>query len=109
MSQNIRATPRSSGRQGSTAKVDASGMAIMSDSSIALKPVIDAHRYLVGHAAADDALRLELLHPLREEPVREVRHQLLHLGEARRAVHQDQEDRAGPALAHELHGSVISR
>ena len=40
-SQNIRATPRSSGRQGSTAKVDASGMAIMSDSSMALKPVID--------------------------------------------------------------------
>src|SRR6188472_1023880 len=41
MSQNIRATPCSSGRQGNTAKVPASGMAIMSDSSIALKPVID--------------------------------------------------------------------
>ena len=40
-SQNIRATPLSSGRHGSTLKVDASGMAIMSDSSIALKPVID--------------------------------------------------------------------
>src|SRR3954469_15427845 len=37
----MRATPRSSGRQGSTAKVAGSGMAIMSDSSIALKPVID--------------------------------------------------------------------
>ena len=37
----MRATPRSSGRQGSTAKVDGSGMAIMSDSSIALKPVIE--------------------------------------------------------------------
>src|SRR5687768_16723607 len=37
----MRATPRSSGRQGSTRNVDASGMAIMSDSSIALKPVIE--------------------------------------------------------------------
>ena len=37
----MRATPRSSGRQGRIAKVDGSGMAIMSDSSIALKPVID--------------------------------------------------------------------
>src|SRR5918992_2112577 len=41
MSQNIRATPLPSGRHGSTAKVLASGMAIMSDSSIALKPVIE--------------------------------------------------------------------
>src|SRR6185503_13462461 len=41
MSQNIRATPLSSGRQGRIANVDASGMAIMSDSSIALKPVIE--------------------------------------------------------------------
>src|SRR5215217_5185609 len=43
MSANMRATPppSSSGRHGSTANVDASGTAIMSDSSIALKPVID--------------------------------------------------------------------
>ena len=41
MSQNMRATPCSSGRQGSTAKVVGSGIAIMSDSSIALKPVIE--------------------------------------------------------------------
>src|SRR6478736_3023560 len=41
MSQNIRATPCSSGRQGRIANVSASGIAIMSDSSIALKPVID--------------------------------------------------------------------
>ena len=40
-SQNIRPTPCSSGRHGSTANVLASGIAIMSDSSIALKPVID--------------------------------------------------------------------
>src|SRR5215210_9192065 len=43
MSANIRATPppSSSGRHGSSRKVLGSGMAIMSDSSIALKLVID--------------------------------------------------------------------
>ena len=41
MSQNMRATPASPGRHGSSTKVLGSGMAIMSDSSIALKPVID--------------------------------------------------------------------
>src|SRR5579884_2244811 len=41
MSQNIRATPCSAGRQGRMANVLASGMAIMSDSSIGLNPVID--------------------------------------------------------------------
>src|SRR4051794_34571245 len=43
MSANIRATPppSSSGRQGRTANVLGSGIAIMSDSSIALKPVIE--------------------------------------------------------------------
>src|SRR3954451_10400049 len=41
MSQNIRPTPWSAGRHGRIANVDGSGIAIMSDSSIALKPVID--------------------------------------------------------------------
>ena len=41
MSQNIRATPSTFGRHGSTANVLGSGIAIMSDSSIALKPVIE--------------------------------------------------------------------
>ena len=41
MSQNIRATPASPGRHGSTQNVLGSGWAIMSDSSIALKPVIE--------------------------------------------------------------------
>ena len=41
MSQNIRATPSSSGRQGSEANVVGSGIATMSDSSMALKPVIE--------------------------------------------------------------------
>ena len=37
----MRATPLSSGRHGRILKVDGSGIAIMSDSSIALNPVID--------------------------------------------------------------------
>ena len=37
----MRATPSSVGRHGSTANVVGSGSAIMSDSSIALKPVIE--------------------------------------------------------------------
>ncbi len=42
MSQNMRATAfSSSGRQGIRAKVEGSGIAIMSDSSIGLKPVIE--------------------------------------------------------------------
>ena len=41
MSQIIRATPCSAGRHGSTRNVVGSGIAIMSDSSIGLKPVID--------------------------------------------------------------------
>src|SRR4051812_37912744 len=41
MSQNIRPTPCASGRHGRTMNVLGSGMAIMSDSSMALKPVID--------------------------------------------------------------------
>jgi hypothetical protein len=41
MSQNIRATPCSIGRQGSVENVVGSGTAIMSDSSIGLKPVIE--------------------------------------------------------------------
>ena len=43
MSANMRATPppSPSGRQGSTWNVAGSGIAIMSDSSIALNPVID--------------------------------------------------------------------
>ena len=42
MSQNMRPTPFSSGRHGRMSKVPGSGIAIMSDSSIGLKPVIDA-------------------------------------------------------------------
>src|SRR5919106_1529592 len=194
-SQNMRATPRSSGRHGRTANVAGSGMAIMSDSSIALKPVIDepsnpippskasssscawieklfswprmsvnqrrtkrmsrsstnawmsaavcgctlmarrlqpgvgpalerADRRLerlalvgqgvldpdrggVDDAALDDALRLQLLHPLRQQPVREIGNEPLELGEAGGPVHQDEEDRARPALPHQLDGVVV--
>src|SRR5665213_2147857 len=41
MSQNILATPCSSGRHGRTANVDGLGSAMMSDFSIGLKPVSD--------------------------------------------------------------------
>ena len=41
MSQNIRPVAFSAGRQGRIANVPGSGMAIMSDSSIGLKPVMD--------------------------------------------------------------------
>ncbi len=41
MSQNIRPVAFSTGRQGRIAKVAGSGCAIMSDSSIGLKPVIE--------------------------------------------------------------------
>src|SRR5688500_4002227 len=193
----MRATPRSSGRQGRIAKVDGSGMAIMSDSSMALKPVMeepskpippsnasssswalieklfswprmsvnqsrtkrmsrsstnartssalcgwsvmrgrlqpsvgptlerphgrferlalrgeevfDPDRCVVDDAPLDDSLGLELLHPLRQEPVREVGHEPLELGEAGGPVHEDEQDRAGPALAHQLDGLVVGR
>src|SRR6185436_9839934 len=190
MSQNIRPTPLSSGRHGRTANVDGSGIAIMSDSSIALKPVMDepskpmppsnasssssllieklfscprmsvnqkrmkrmsrsstidltssavrgwsamfslfvgfeegarllarqpvvrpalkrAHGRLEGaalvrervldldgtrvaHVTLDDLLGLELLHPLGQEPVGDVGHELAHFREAQRPVHQDE-------------------
>ncbi len=41
MSQNMRATERSWGRQGMMAKVAGSGMAIMSDSSMRANPSMD--------------------------------------------------------------------
>src|SRR3954447_1207155 len=178
----MRATPRSSGRHGSTAKVEGSGIAIMSDSSIALNPVIDepskpmppskasssscalieklfswprmsvnqsrtkrmsrsstkartssavrgwslmprrlqpsvgpqlerahggleglpllredvlhSHGRVVDHVALDDPLALQLLHPLRQQPVGQVGDEPLELGEAGRPVHQDEQDRA---------------
>src|SRR4051794_19978036 len=200
MSQNIRATPCSSGRQGSTAKVEGSGIAIMSDSSMALNPVIEEpskpmppskasssssrwtendlswprtsvnHRrmkrssrsstmawtssavlgmsamrrqatcrhsqpalrprlefgdggpQLLAHGrqpvprapllglALDEAPGLELLHPLGEEAVGELGDGGADLREAGGpAVHEDHDDRAGPALAHELDGLVVVR
>ncbi len=55
MSQNIRATPCSSGRHGSTANVLGSGIAIMSDSSIGLKPVIDEPSNPIPPSNASDS------------------------------------------------------
>ena len=230
MSQNIRATPCSAGRHGRIANVVGSGIAIMSDSSIALKPVIEepsnpippsnasassvaliendfswprmsvnhrrmkrisrsstsartssavvrsgvaiagAERYLSrrwlgsarrvcpgrlagrsarswtpacdglgasawpragartaparargpsarartrpaaaarGYRPLDDPAGLELLHPLGQQPVGELRDRLRHLGEAQRAVHQDAQDRAGPAAPDQLDRLVV--
>src|SRR5919106_5795999 len=212
MSQNMRATPLSSGRHGRTLKVTGSGIAIMSDSSIALKPVMDepskpmppskasssssalieklfswprmsvnqrrtkrmprsstndlissavrggwsamgldsfggwagglgarkanqlqpgarpglqrpdggleraallgqrvlhADRHVVDHAALDNALGLELLEALGQEPVREIGHQELHLGEAQRTIQEHEQDGAGPALPDQLDRPVI--
>src|SRR5215208_6413680 len=205
-SQNMRATPLSSGRQGRIANVDGSGIAIMSDSSIALKPVIDEpskpmppskasssswalneklfswprmsvnqrrtkrmsrsstkaltssavcgwsamgrsfgrsaersrlqpgarpalqrqdsglerlallgqgvfhpHRGVVDHAPLDDPLGRQLLHALRQKSVRQVGHELLELRETRGALHQNEQDRARPALADQLDGLVVGR
>src|ERR1700759_4394131 len=216
MSQNIRATPCSAGRHGSTLNVSGSGIAIMSDSSIGLKPVIEdpsnpippsnasdssvalienalswprmsvnqrrmkrmsrsetsemtssavrwrdvaviergtllaasreggksgadglaasaepavgprlelderglelgAHlRQRVldpqgrsgNHRPLDDAARLELLHALGQQAVRQLGHGLSDLREAQRAVHQDAQDRSGPPSPPHIHGLV---
>ena len=58
-SQNRRATPCSSGRHGRIANVDGSGIAIMSDSSIALKPVIEEpSKPMPSEKAASSSARL---------------------------------------------------
>ena len=63
MSQNMRATPCSSGRHGRIENVDASGIATMSDSSIALKPVIEEPSKLAppSKASRSSALLIEKL------------------------------------------------
>ena len=71
--------------------------------------VLDPHGRVVDHAALDDPLGLELLHPLRQQPVGEVGHEPLELGEASGPVHEDEQDRAGPALAHQLDRLVVGR
>src|SRR5215212_402347 len=69
--------------------------------------VFDPDGPRVAHVTLDDPLGLEFLHPLGQQPVGDVGDELAHLREAQRAVHQDEEDRAGPALPHELDGLVI--
>src|SRR3954451_3125698 len=69
--------------------------------------VLDADRGAVEHAALDDALPLELLEPLRQEPVRELGDELPDAGEVERAVHEHEQDRTGPALADQLDRSVV--
>ena len=57
--------------------------------------------------AVDDPASLELLHPLGQEPVGELRDGLRDLGEAQRAIHQDPHDRAGPAASDQLYRFVV--
>src|SRR5215210_2123194 len=65
--------------------------------------ILDPRRRGAAHPALDEAARLELLHALGEQPVRQRGHRLGDLGEAHRAALEHHcEDRAGPALAHEL-------
>src|SRR5215208_2790285 len=71
--------------------------------------VLDPDRGVVDHAALDDALGLQLLHPLRQQPVREIGNEPFELGEAGGAIHQDEEDRPRPPLAHQLDGVVVFR
>src|SRR4051794_871661 len=69
--------------------------------------VLDAHRRALEHPALDDALGLELLEPLAEEAVGELGHEMADAGEVERAVHQDEQDRSGPAFADEFDGAVV--
>src|SRR5215212_8965966 len=71
--------------------------------------VLHPHGRVGDHVPLDDALGLELLHPLGQQAVGEVRHQLLELREPGRAVQQHEQDRAGPALADELDSLVVRR
>ena len=53
-----------------------------SASPLSVRTYSTLHRRVVDHVALDDALGLQLLHPLGQEPVGEVGHELLELGEA---------------------------
>src|SRR4051794_24394179 len=67
------------------------------------QPVLDPGGRAVAHLALDDPAGLELLHPLGEQSVGEVRHGAADLREAHRsALEQDVDDRARPALADQL-------
>src|SRR4051794_24373138 len=59
-------------------------------------------------AALDDPPRLELLHPLGQQPVAELGYRLADLAEAQRTcVEQHGDDRPGPAAADELDRLVV--
>src|SRR4051812_5324234 len=65
--------------------------------------VLDPRGRAVADLALDDAARLELLHPLGEQAVGEVRDGAADLREAHRAtLEQHVDDRARPALADQL-------
>src|SRR5205807_1767911 len=71
--------------------------------------VFDPQRRPGDHLAFHDPARLELLHPLGQQAIGELRHGLRDLGEAQRPIHQHAQDRTGPAPPHQLYGLVIQR
>ncbi len=73
MSQIIRATDRSPELHGSTRKDDGSGIAIMSDSSIALKPVTDEPSKPIPCMTASSSSRW-VMAKLFSRPTRSVNH-----------------------------------
>src|SRR5215211_3128341 len=74
------------------------------------QPVLDPGGRPVADVALDDPARLELLHPLGEQAVGEVRHRAADLREAHgAALEQHVDDRARPALADQLDGLVQIR
>ena len=67
--------------------------------------VLHPHRRPGKDGALDQGMRFEFLEAIREHPVREVRHGRRDHREAQRpALHQDLQDRAGPAATDQLDG-----
>jgi hypothetical protein len=59
------------------------------------------------HGSGHQPLLLELLDPLREQPVRELRDRRGDLLEVKRRLHQNMQDGARPAPPHQLDGLVV--
>ena len=64
---------------------------------------------LLGWGDQGDAVLLHHLEALGQQAVGDVGHEVADLGEVGGAVEQDEQDRAGPALADELDGAVVER
>ena len=71
--------------------------------------VLDPQRWPWDHASLNHATRLELLHPLGQQPVRQLGHGLGDLREPKCSVHQDSQDGACPTPPDELYRLVVER